>query len=88
MTEEAKRELAQCDQRIEWILKNDGTSAWLKEALESAAACDPVSILNDVEILCELLKRRSAARVRFALNWSGESVDEVIRTAVQSDKAQ
>ena len=56
MTDETQRELAQCDQQIKWLLGNDGTSAWLKAALEGAVVCDPVSILNDVEILCHLLK--------------------------------
>ena len=78
MTEEAKCEMAQCDQQIEWLLGNDGTSPWLKVALKGAAACDPVSILNDVEILCHLLKRRSAAQVRYALNWSAECADDEV----------
>ena len=68
MTEEARRELAKCDQQIEWLLGNEGTSAWLKAALETAAACDPVAIINDVEILCNLLRNRSAAQVRSTYN--------------------
>lgn len=76
MTEEAKRELAQCDQQIEWLLNNDGTSAWLKAALEGAAVCDPMSILNDLEILCHVFEKRSAAQVRYALNWSAECMDD------------
>jgi hypothetical protein len=31
-----------------------------------------VSITNDVEILCQLLKRLSAAQIRHALDWSTE----------------
>ena len=82
MTDEAKREMAQCDQQIEWLLGNDGTSAWLKVALKGGVACDPVSILNEVEILCQLFKRRSAAQVRYALNWPAECADDAIaRTA-------
>ena len=72
MTDEAQREVARCDQQITWLLNNDETSAWLKAALEGAAACDPVSIVNDIEVICQLLKRRSAAQVRYALNWSAE----------------
>ncbi len=78
MTEEAKRELAQCDQQIEWLLGDDGTSAWLKVALKGAVACDPVSILNDVEILGQLLKRRSAAQVRYALSLSAECANDEV----------
>ena len=76
MTEEAKRELAQCDQQIEWLLNNDGTSPWLKAALESAAVCDPMSILSDLEILCHVIKKRSVAKIQYALNWSAESMDD------------
>ena len=78
MTDETKRELARYDQQITWLLNNDGTSAWLKSALEGGAACDPVSIVNDIEILCQLLKRRSAAQVRSAISWSAERQDDEV----------
>ena len=78
MIEEAKRELDRSDQQIKWLLNNEGTSAWLKAALEGATDCDPISILNDLEILCHLLKMRSSAQVRFALHWSAEWVDDEV----------
>ena len=77
MTDEAKCEMAQCDQQIEWLLGNDGTSPWLKVALKGAVTCDPVSIFNDVKILYQLLRKRSVARVRYALNWSAECADDM-----------
>lgn len=43
---------------IQKTLANKSTSAWLKQALESALERDPVDAANDAEVLTELLARR------------------------------
>ncbi|MFL9828353.1 hypothetical protein [Rhodoplanes sp. SY1] len=53
--------------RIEWVLDHPRTSPWLKNALRSALLCDPIQIVNEVEMLRELLWFRSDAAVHKAL---------------------
>jgi hypothetical protein len=47
------------DEQISFVLGNPGMSAWLKSALSDALRCDPISILNDLEILNLILRNRS-----------------------------
>ena len=47
---------AQTDQQIAWALAHPGTSEWLKQSLEAALDCDPVALLNELEILKRLLR--------------------------------
>lgn len=51
--------LAALDQRITWVLENPGISPWLKAAVRSALAEDPVTLVNDLEILTHLLGPRA-----------------------------
>lgn len=44
--------------RIEEVLRDSAASFWLKNALQSALARDPVDAANDAEILAHLLDRR------------------------------
>lgn len=43
---------------IEEVLRDPAASLWLKNALRSALARDPVDAANDAEILARLLDRR------------------------------
>jgi hypothetical protein len=43
---------------IEEVLRDSAASFWLKNALQSALARDPVDAANDTEILAHLLDRR------------------------------
>lgn len=43
---------------VEEVLRDPSASAWLKAALRSALARDPVDAANDAEILALLLDRR------------------------------
>lgn len=47
------------ERQIEFVLSSPGMSDWLKRALESALARDPVATLNDLEILDLILRQRS-----------------------------
>lgn len=40
------------------VLEDAAASFWLKAALRSALACDPVDAANDAELLYELLAHR------------------------------
>ena len=64
MTYETVNEMDKCAARIDWVLDNAGTSAWLKEALRRALEADPVSVGNDVEVLRQLLQQRATLWVR------------------------
>jgi hypothetical protein len=43
---------------IATVLKDPAASFWLKAALRSALARDPVDAANDADLLCRLLARR------------------------------
>ena len=43
---------------IEEVLRDPAASLWLKHALRSILARDPVDAANDVEVLARLLDRR------------------------------
>ncbi len=49
--------------QIAWVLAHPGMSNWLKDAFRTAADCDPVDLLNDLEILCLLLRAKSQAAI-------------------------
>jgi hypothetical protein len=49
---------------IEEILRDPSASFWLKAALRSALARDPVDAANDAEILARLLDRRCRSMLR------------------------
>ena len=44
--------------QIEEVLRDPAASFWLKAALNSALARDPVDAANDAEVLARLLDRR------------------------------
>lgn len=47
------------EEQISFVLAHLGTSAWLKTALSDALHRDPISVLNDLEILNLILHNRS-----------------------------
>jgi hypothetical protein len=47
------------EEQISFVLGHPGMSAWLKSALSDALRCDPLSIMNDLEILNLVLRNRS-----------------------------
>lgn len=54
---------AEEDERIRWALAHPGVSDWVKDALRAAGAADPVTVLNDLELLNLLLRARCEARI-------------------------
>jgi hypothetical protein len=49
---------------IEEVLRDPSASFWLKAALRSALARDPVDAANDAEVLAHLLDRRCRSMLR------------------------
>jgi hypothetical protein len=49
---------------IEEVLRDPSASFWLKAALRSALARDPVDAANDAEVLALLLDRRCRSMLR------------------------
>lgn len=49
---------------IEEVLRDPSASLWLKAALRSALARDPVDAANDAEVLALLLDRRCRSMLR------------------------
>ena len=47
------------EDQIAFVLSHPGMSAWLKRSLSDALSCDPIEVLNDLEILGLILRRRS-----------------------------
>ncbi len=53
---------------LEEILRDPAGSLWLKDALRSALARDPVDAANDAEVLARLLDRR-CRKIHHARAW-------------------
>ena len=49
--------------QIDWLLAHPGVSEWLKSALRSAENCDPIVLINDLELLRLVLGRRAEEQV-------------------------
>lgn len=49
----------EADEHIAFILEHPGMSGWLKTALQEALPRDPIALLNDLEILNLVLRKRS-----------------------------
>jgi len=47
------------EEQISFVLRHPQMSAWLKTALSGALDRDPISLLNDLEILNSILRNRS-----------------------------
>lgn len=55
------------EEQISFVLQHPGMSNWLKDSLRAALERDPVSLLNDLEILTLIIRRR-ADRLAAALD--------------------
>ncbi len=55
--------LRDIEQQIAWVVAHPGTSDWLRSALLAAADRDPVHLLNDLEILCLLLRSKAQSKI-------------------------
>jgi len=53
----------EADAHIAFILEHPGMSDWLKTALQEALPRDPIAVLNDLEILNLVLRKRSEALI-------------------------
>lgn len=53
--------------RIRWVLNNPDSSDWLKMALLTADALDPIGLQNDVEMLRHLIVAKSQAEIEIAI---------------------
>jgi hypothetical protein len=62
------------DKTIARLLADPSLSYWLRGALRTAAARDPLDALNDAEALCQVLTER--AREVLALEERGGDVQE------------
>ena len=56
------------------VLKDPHSSPWLRAALRSALACDPVHVANEAQYLLRLLQDRAArltevSEVKFPEEW-------------------
>jgi len=55
--------LLEAEKQIAWVLAHRGMSDWLKDALRTAIDRDPEHLLNDLEILCLLLRAKAQAAI-------------------------
>lgn len=60
--------LQEAEDRIDWVLSHPGMSDWLKQALRDARDRDPLDLLDDLEMLDQLLRRRAEAQYRQSLS--------------------
>ena len=61
------REVAEAEQRVAWLMGHPDLSFWLKRTLQTALTQDPIKVLNEIELLHDALRFRTAAIVRHAL---------------------
>ena len=61
-------ELALCEERIAFILGHPGFSGWVKEVIRSALMRNPLAVLNDIEVLNHVLKRKCEIEAAAACN--------------------
>lgn len=52
--------LSGVDDQIDFVLSHPHMSDWIKQTLASALACSPIELLNDLEVLNQILRTRSA----------------------------
>ena len=52
--------LSDVDDQISFVLDHPHMSDWIKRTLASALACSPIQLLNDLEVLNQILRTRSA----------------------------
>lgn len=52
--------IAAIEAQISFVLDHPGMTSWLKGALRGALSVDPLQVLNDLEILNQILRKRSA----------------------------
>ncbi len=58
--------MLESDKTIARLLADPSLSYWLKGALQTAAARDPLDALNDAEALCQVLTERAKAVLELA----------------------
>ncbi len=75
MSDTSHTDIEEADRRIRWVLEHENISPWLKESLRAALECDPVTALNDAELLLHLIRARTDAVVQ-------ETVDSAAKRAV------
>lgn len=63
--------LREAEDRIDWVLSHPDMSDWLKEALRGGRERNPVDLLNDLEMLDHLLKRRAETQIDRSLSRMG-----------------
>lgn len=51
------------DEQIDWVLSHPDMSDWLKDVLRTARECEPITLLNDLELVQLLLQSRSRALI-------------------------
>ena len=56
--------LKQIEKQIDWIISNPNMSQWVKNALGEARNCDPIGIVNELEILNHVLRARCEIYVK------------------------
>ena len=60
---------------VEQILRDPAASFWIKEAVQTALARDPVDAADDADVLAEALSRRCRRLLHNEMSTSGRSVD-------------
>ncbi len=56
--------LKRIEEQIDWIISNPNMSQWVKNALEETRNCDPIGIVNELEILNHVLRARCEIYVK------------------------
>jgi len=65
--------LATVDTQIAWVLAHPGMSDWLKDTLRSALLLNPITVVNDLEVLRRLLIPRATTLTGIALGNFGDA---------------
>jgi hypothetical protein len=55
--------LQTAEEQIDWALSHPDLSGWLKDALRATSDCNPIEVLNDLEVLDTLVRGRACALI-------------------------
>lgn len=68
-------EIQEAERRIKWVLEHENIHPWVKDSLLAALECDPVSALNDAELLLHLIRARTDAIVQVMVGLDRRTVN-------------
>lgn len=75
MPDASDTDIEEAERRIKWVLEHENIHRWVKDSLRAALKCDPVSALNDAELLLHLVRARTDAIVQLTIGLDRRAIN-------------